>query len=95
MPHDLMTQCEKKKLFLRDGKKVEEWHPVEVSSLSSGTERGQIRCIHCHGAVRVHKQQVPHGPVDHVEHRSRQDSERCIGGHYFLGTHKISSSPVE
>lgn len=95
MPHDLMTKCEKKKLFLRDGLKYEEWAPEKVSNLMSGAARGQIRCMHCHGAVRVHKQKVPHGPVDHVEHLSRQDSERCKGGIYFNGNHQMSSSPVE
>jgi hypothetical protein len=45
--------------------------------------------------VRVHKQKVGRGPEDHVEHRSRQDSERCRGGIYFKGTHQMSLMPVE
>ncbi len=95
MPHDLMMKCEKKALYLRNGKKVEDWKQVDVSTLTSGAAKGQIRCVHCHGAVSVHKQQVPHGPVDHVEHQSHQDSERCKGGVYFKGTHQMSSCPVE
>ena len=95
MPHDLMTKCDKKTLFLRDGMKVEDWKEVGVSILTSGAAKGQIRCKHCHGAVRVHKRQKLDGPVDHVEHLSRQDSERCKGGVYFKGTHQMSSCPVE
>ena len=94
MPRDLMRECEQKRPFIRDGKKVLEWLNVQVSSLESGGSR-QIRCVYCHGAVRVHKQKVGHGPEDHVEHRSRQDSERCRGGIYFKGTHQMSLVPVE
>jgi hypothetical protein len=50
--------------------------------------------MHCQGEVRVHRQQVEHGPQDHVEHRSRKDSEGCKGGHYFQGMHRLSSRPV-
>ena len=94
MPHDLMTKCEQKKPFMRDGKMVLEWTQAPVSTLTSGARR-DIRCMHCHGPVRVHKKNVDHGPVDHVEHRSRQDSERCKGGTYFKGTHLMSLHPVQ
>ena len=94
MPHDLMNQCEAKKLFLRDDKKVKVWTVVPVSRLESGSST-EIRCMHCHGEVRVHKQKVEHGPTDHVEHRSRQDSKGCKGGIYFEGTHQLSLKPVE
>lgn len=91
---DLMAQCEKKTLFKIDGENIWKWKIVDVSDLQTG-ERPDIRCMHCHGQVRVHKQQVNHGPQDHVEHRARQDSENCIGGHYFKGTHRESSNPVK
>jgi hypothetical protein len=94
MPHDLMTKCEQKKLFIRDGKKVWEWVEVPVSSMTSGGW-GDIRCVHCHGEVKVHKQYVKHGPADQVEHRSRRDSENCIGEIYYAGSHKLSSIPVQ
>ena len=94
MPHDLMKECQEKRLFIREGKKLLDWVVVQVSSLESGVTKG-TRCMHCHGAVRIHKQKVSHGPDDHVEHRSRQDSERCKGGIYFKGTHQLSLMPVE
>jgi hypothetical protein len=50
--------------------------------------------MHCHGAVRIHRQKVANGPQDHVEHRSRQDSQGCRGGIYFDGNHRLSASPV-
>jgi hypothetical protein len=93
MAHDLMLNCEAKKLFMRDGVKVREWTIVPVSTLVSGASY-DIRCMHCHGAVKVHKRQVEHGPADHVEHRSRQDSERCKAGVHFQGDHRLSLNPV-
>jgi len=94
MPHDLMTQCEQRKLFIENGKEVTRWSVVPVSKLY-GAPPADIRCMHCHGAVRVHKRQVEHGPQDHVEHRSRQDSEHCKGGIYFKGVHRLSTAPVK
>jgi hypothetical protein len=93
MPHNLMNQCEAKRLFLRDEKKVREWTVTPVSRLETGGST-EIRCMHCHGAVRVHKQKVAHGPADHVEHLSRQDSTGCMGGHHFDGNHRMSLIPV-
>jgi len=89
-----MYECEVKKPFQREGRKVFEWVERPVSSLGSGPIKGGIRCKHCHGAVRVHKQQVGHGPADHVEHLSHADSVNCLGGHYFCGTHRLSDDPV-
>ncbi len=93
MPHDMMLRCERKALFKDNDKKVWKWVEAEVVALSSG-KQPDIRCIHCHGRVRVHKQNVAHGPRDHVEHLSRQDSENCRGGHYFKGEHRMSLRPV-
>jgi hypothetical protein len=74
-----------------------EWRWVEVAaSRVAGVARSGIRCMHCHGAVRLHRQQVDHGPQDHVEHLHRSDSEHCRGGHYFTGPdHQMSLQPVE
>lgn len=94
MPHDLMTKCEQKKPFMVNDERVWKWVAMEVSKII-GTPH-EIRCLHCYGAVRVHKQRVDHGPKDHVEHLSRQDSTYCIGGmHYKGGETRMSSLPVE
>lgn len=94
MPHDLMTQCEQKKQFMVGEKREWRWVQVPVSSVVE-TANKALRCVHCHGAVRVHKQKVEHGPKDHVEHKSRQDSGHCQGGIYFKPPHQLSSQPVE
>ena len=94
MPGDDMKFCQLKKLFMREGEKVFEWVDVPVSTLSSGGHR-DIRCMHCHGEVRVHKKQVDHGPADHVEHCSGQDSMNCKGGYKFSGVHRMSLNSVE
>jgi hypothetical protein len=93
MPHDLMIRCEQRKEFIV----APQWRWVEaaVSSLA-GVSSDQIRCMHCHGAVKLHRQQVGHGPQDHVEHLLHQHSQHCRGGHYFdHGEHRMSSQPVE
>ena len=93
MSHSLMLECERKRLFSQKGKKTWKWVEVRVSTLTSDCS-DDIRCKYCHGQVRVHKQHVTHGPADHVQHRSRRDSENCRGGSYFRGNHRISLNPV-
>ena len=94
MPEDLMTVCELRTQFRING--VDEWRWKEVLVAEAIDANGRnIRCAHCHGAVRIHRQNVAHGPQDHVEHLSRQDSEGCRGGHHFNGDHRRSSMPVE
>jgi hypothetical protein len=94
MPDDLMTRCEQRREFLVDGQTEWRWKDVPVSD-AIGAAAGSIRCGHCHGAVRIHRQQVEHGPQDHIEHLSRQDSESCRGGVYFTGVHRLSTHSVE
>lgn len=93
MPHDLMTQCENRRKYKVNGAYEWRWKEVPVSELVNPSPQ-DIRCCHCHGAVRLHHQQVEHGPRDHAEHRSHQDSEGCRGGHFFQGVHRMSSDPV-
>lgn len=94
MPDDLMTRCEIRTQYRVDGANEWRWKEVPVAE-AIGPGGSSIRCLHCHGAVRVHRQKVEHGPQDHVEHLSRLDSESCRGGHYFKGEHRQSSQPVE
>ena len=93
---DSMTQCQQKRQFMLDAKTDKRqwrWVVVDVSKALLMPQNG-VRCMHCHGGVRMHKQRVPDGPQDHAEHLSRQDSENCRGGHYFKGTHHMSTQPV-
>lgn len=94
MPRDMMTQCEQKTEFRRPGGDVWEWKVVPVTRVLE-VPRERLRCMHCHGAVRVHRRQVEHGPQDHVEHLLRQDSEHCPGGVHYTGQFQFSSQPVE
>jgi hypothetical protein len=89
-----MYECETKVLFKEGDVKVSRWTARGVAKVSKGDA---VRCRHCHGAVRIHRQNVEHGPADHVEHLEREDSENCLGGHYFPtgGIHKMSSRPVK
>ena len=95
MPNDMMFECEQKKEFRRSGGDVWEWRTVSVSS-AIAVSRDRLRCMHCHGAVRVHQQKAPDGPRDHVEHMLRQDSKHCRGGiHYDGAGQQMSTQPVE
>jgi hypothetical protein len=93
MPNQLMNNCEQQKPYLQNGAEVKRWVVVEASTVE-GVPANKLRCMHCFGAVRVYKQRVPHGPQDHVEHKSRQDSRGCLGGVYFEGEHRASMQPV-
>ncbi len=93
MPHDLMLRCEQRREYLINGKHEWRWKEVPVSELDAGAR--DTRCMHCHGAVRVHRKKVPHGPQDHVEHLSGQDSTGCKGGIHFDGNHRLSLQPLE
>jgi hypothetical protein len=93
-PSSLMYECEVKLLHKIEGQKLWLWKVRRVSSLPSGSSR-EIRCMHCHGAVRVHKQRVEHGPADHVEHLHRSDAVNCRGGYEFCGTHSMSDDPID
>ena len=94
MSHSIMLKCEQKRDVTIDGMMSQRWVEVSASELPSGMQP-DIRCMHCHGEVRVHRQHVEHGPRDHVEHVSRQDSENCKGGHHFKGEHRMSLQPVQ
>lgn len=93
MSEDLMAHCEQKREYQVGDKREWRWKNVPVSE-AVGAAPKDVRCAYCHGAVRIHQQQVGHGPQDHVEHRSRQDSEGCKGGVYFKGEHRMSSQPI-
>jgi hypothetical protein len=88
---DRMYVCEVKAAYQTPSGIELRWKKADVE-LSADTD--QIRCAHCSGAVRVHRKRKPDGVRDHVEHRSRQDSENCKAGYYFEGVHARSLSPV-
>lgn len=94
MPRDMMTRCAVKRLYKVEGKKEVRWTEVAVADLPAWDD-AEVRCPHCHGAVRIHRQKVATGPQDHAEHRSRADSVTCQSGHQFQGTHQLSLRPVE
>jgi len=94
MSHSLMLKCQKKMVRIIGGKTSQNWIEVFASDLPS-VMQPDIRCIHCHGMVRVHRKHVEHGPRDHVEHVSRQDAENCRGGHHFKGEHRMSLQTVQ
>lgn len=94
MPNAPMTQCEEKRLYKVGDKKAWRWVEVPVTAID-GDGKYEIRCMHCHGQVKVKTQRVAGTPAGEVAHRSRVDSEHCRAGDRFAGQHSISSKPVE
>ena len=90
--------CEAKKLFKVDGEKVWKWVTMNVAD-AIRDEVAQFRCNECHGAVRLHRKKVEHGPEPHVEHKVHHDSEWCKSGMHFKRNagreHRLSETPVE
>jgi hypothetical protein len=90
---DHMFECEVKKQFLVGSKREWRWSKVPVTKIFDAGPN-QVRCLYCHGAVKVRVQKAPEGPQDHVEHKSRKDSEGCPAGEHFQGQPRLSSEPV-
>lgn len=92
IPKEKIYECEVKRPFMDNGQRIRKWIRREVSLVDDGDP---IRCYECKGRVRLHRQRIENGPQDHVEHMSRQDSEGCPLGYYYLGTAKPSTNPAE
>ena len=98
MPKDMMWECEIQKWHVdptdpeNHSKRTLKWVEVKVSTVSSGFT---VRCRHCHGPVKIHRQRQTNGMKDHVQHRDRDDSENCLGGHYYKGVHRMSPNAIE
>jgi hypothetical protein len=91
---NLMPRCETKRRFKTNGVKESRWVDVAVADIANGDEV-EIRCAHCHGAVKLHKANAAKGQEDHVTHRSRADADHCQGGRGAQGGQGLSSKPVE
>ncbi len=96
-PSAEMTACEVKRPFKRDGvNKTYEWTRVEVTALGSLATKGGLRCLHCHGAVKVPKPRKSQPVPDAVVHEEAADAGNCRGGGaLFKGDHRRSSHPLK
>lgn len=91
----LMTKVEAKKLFrLPTGGYESRWEICPVDRALQVAYK-EVRCAHCHGAVRLHASHTEGSPAAHAEHLSKSDSTGCKGGYYFDGSHRMSGAPVE
>src|SRR5215207_3158003 len=91
-PSAEMTACEVKRPFKRDGvNKTYEWTRVEVGALGSLATKGGLRCLHCHGAVKLPKPKKSQPVPDAVVHEEAADAVNCRGGGaLFKGEHRRS-----
>lgn len=91
----LMYTCEVQRPFRTpEGSAELRWVERSATQLARGDS---LRCQHCHGPVRLHKQREPHGPADHVEHLSGPEVKNCQAGSGFKvksQQHPMSASPV-
>lgn len=93
MAKDVMVRCQEKRLHTIDGKKQFRWVEIAVADVSAEGGK-EIRCMHCKGEVKVVKQKTASGAPLHVDHRSRLDTDQCLGGRSFGGAQQQSSKPV-
>lgn len=89
---DKVFKCEVKVPFREGGTTVRRWTVKPVTQVNDGAE---VRCLECHGEVRIHRKKKADGVPDHVEHCKRADSESCSLGHYFKGVSEPSQWPVD
>jgi len=76
------------------GLRTEQWLTKNAKVVEKDEK---MRCKHCHGRVRKHDQNDPHGPQPHFEHLSTNDARHCQGGGAFRSSrqaHQMSSTPV-
>jgi hypothetical protein len=90
MVKESMTRCQTKRLYKINGVKEWKWVDVAVADLASGVER-EIRCTHCHGAVKFDAAKGAVGPHECVKHKLRADADNCQNG----AAGGRSSKPVE
>jgi hypothetical protein len=93
MPANVMTRCETKRLYKVNGVKESRWVEVAVADLAGEAER-EIRCAHCHGAVKIFPGRADRGTESHVKHRAKVDTDNCQGGRGPQGASGTSSRPV-
>ncbi len=91
-PAERMYVSEVQTAFLVQSGVQYRWKKVRVE-LTANTDH--VRCVYCSGRVKFFRQRKVDGPADHVRHLVRRDSEGCMGGSYFQGTHRRSDNPVE
>ena len=96
---DNIHNVEVKKRFRGGGGDVLRWVERPVSDVIPEKSTLEYRCKDCHGRVRLHGKNIPHGPSPHAEHMSKQDSEYCPSGMYFRQNPgrqpRMSLMPVE
>jgi hypothetical protein len=90
----LMTRCETKRLYKVNGTKAWRWVEVAVADITS-EDTGEIRCAHCHGAIKVHPGKTAVGVEPHVKHKARVDTDNCQNGRGAQAGVGLSSKPVE
>jgi hypothetical protein len=87
MPDTAMNRCQTKRMYKTNGVKETRWVDVDVLDVVND-ERAQIRCSHCHGALKFDKGR------EYVMHRLRADADNCQNGRGPQGAEGLSSKPV-
>lgn len=94
-------ECEVKRRKRREsGTGYEPFWKVKSVQEALDDNDTEFRCKDCHGALKLHRRKVAHGPASHAEHLTRSDSEYCATGMYFQKATderepRMSASPVQ
>ena len=103
MNEENIYECEIRllKKNLATGERYYDWKVVPVrEAIESSPRREDVRCMSCHGRVKLLNQYGNTGNAPHAVHHSRQDSSYCELGFYFRQAKdgrmaKLSGMPVE
>jgi len=96
-----LYECEVKRRRVRaSGNGYEPFWKLKKVAEAVADGDTEFRCKECHGSVKLHKRNTANGPVPHVEHKLRRDSEYCTLGLYFLQATdgreaRLSAEPVQ
>jgi hypothetical protein len=95
-----LYECEVKRRRIRaTGAGYEPFWKIKTVAEALVDGDTEFRCKDCHGAVKLHKRHFATGPVPHVEHKLKSDSEFCAGGLLFREatdgrSSRLSGTPV-
>ena len=92
-------ECEVKRRRVRATGGYEPFWKVKTITDALDDNDTEFRCKSCGGAVKLYKRRSEDGPIAHIEHKLKSDSEYCAQGLHFLKATdgrqpRTSSSPV-
>ncbi len=78
-----LYECEVKRRRMKEGGGYEPFWKTKTVADALADADTEFRCKDCGGAVKVFRTHKAGGPLPHVEHKNKADSEYCPAGLHF------------